>query len=151
MQPGTSPTVPTTPSPDVVADRASIAVNGEVHELFVGDKFPQTDPAFELVAVANRQVTIGLANGSFASRQQTITLKLGKSVTLISQPDGARFTLKLVSVGSNHAGDHRLASAPWPGAHAREAATVSELDGGVLRVTQPLPWALDHVHCYALA
>jgi glyoxylase-like metal-dependent hydrolase (beta-lactamase superfamily II) len=28
-------------------------------------------------------------------------------------------------------------------------ATVVELDG-VVRVTQPLPWALDHVHCYAL-
>jgi glyoxylase-like metal-dependent hydrolase (beta-lactamase superfamily II) len=28
-------------------------------------------------------------------------------------------------------------------------ATVVELDGA-LRVTQPLPWALDHVHCYAL-
>jgi glyoxylase-like metal-dependent hydrolase (beta-lactamase superfamily II) len=29
------------------------------------------------------------------------------------------------------------------------SATVTELDGAV-RVTQPLPWALDHVHCYAL-
>ena len=99
VQPGTSPTVPTTPSPDVVAVRASISINGEVHELSVGDKFPQTDPAFELVAVATGQVTIGLANGSFSSGVQTITLDLGKSVTLISQPDGARFTLKLVSVG----------------------------------------------------
>jgi glyoxylase-like metal-dependent hydrolase (beta-lactamase superfamily II) len=31
----------------------------------------------------------------------------------------------------------------------RSDATVVELDGAV-RVTQPLPWALDHVHCYAL-
>jgi glyoxylase-like metal-dependent hydrolase (beta-lactamase superfamily II) len=30
-------------------------------------------------------------------------------------------------------------------------ATLSELDGGIVAVTQPLPWALDHVHCYALA
>ena len=99
VQPGTSPTVPTTSSPEVVAVRASISINGEVHELSVGDKFPQADPAFELVAVATGQVTIGLANGSFSSGVQTITLDLGKSVTLISQPDGARFTLKLVSVG----------------------------------------------------
>lgn len=28
-------------------------------------------------------------------------------------------------------------------------ATVTELDGAV-RVTHPLPWALDHVHCYGL-
>ena len=36
------------------------------------------------------------------------------------------------------------------GARTQEA-TVSDLGGGVLRVTQPLPWALDHVHCYALS
>ena len=29
-------------------------------------------------------------------------------------------------------------------------ATVTALGGGVHRVTLPLPWALDHVHCYAL-
>ncbi|HEY3612306.1 MAG TPA: MBL fold metallo-hydrolase, partial [Gaiellales bacterium] len=27
---------------------------------------------------------------------------------------------------------------------------MQELGGGVHRVTQPLPWALDHVHCYAV-
>jgi glyoxylase-like metal-dependent hydrolase (beta-lactamase superfamily II) len=27
---------------------------------------------------------------------------------------------------------------------------VQDLGGGVHRVTQPLPWALDHVHCYAV-
>jgi glyoxylase-like metal-dependent hydrolase (beta-lactamase superfamily II) len=27
---------------------------------------------------------------------------------------------------------------------------VQDLGGGVHRVTQPLPWALDHVHCYAI-
>jgi glyoxylase-like metal-dependent hydrolase (beta-lactamase superfamily II) len=29
-------------------------------------------------------------------------------------------------------------------------ATVTPLGGGVHQVTLPLPWALDHVHCYAL-
>src|SRR5919201_2587912 len=29
--------------------------------------------------------------------------------------------------------------------------TVMQLDQGLVRVTMPLPWALDHVHCYALA
>lgn len=28
---------------------------------------------------------------------------------------------------------------------------VTELEPGVVQVTMPLPWALDHVHCYALA
>jgi hypothetical protein len=99
VQPGVSPTFPTTPSPGVSTDQAKIAVNGQVQTLSVGDKFPQTDPAFELVAVSAGQVTIGLANGSFSSGVQTITLNVGEPVTLISQPDGARFTLKLISVG----------------------------------------------------
>jgi glyoxylase-like metal-dependent hydrolase (beta-lactamase superfamily II) len=29
-------------------------------------------------------------------------------------------------------------------------ASLTELEGGAVRVTLPLPWALDHVHCYAL-
>jgi glyoxylase-like metal-dependent hydrolase (beta-lactamase superfamily II) len=29
--------------------------------------------------------------------------------------------------------------------------TVTELEPGIVRVTMPLPWALNHVHCYALA
>jgi glyoxylase-like metal-dependent hydrolase (beta-lactamase superfamily II) len=29
-------------------------------------------------------------------------------------------------------------------------ATITPLAGGVHRVTMPLPWALDHVHCYAV-
>src|SRR2546421_9344603 len=30
-------------------------------------------------------------------------------------------------------------------------AELTDLGGGVTRVTLPLPWALDHVHCYAVA
>jgi glyoxylase-like metal-dependent hydrolase (beta-lactamase superfamily II) len=29
--------------------------------------------------------------------------------------------------------------------------TTTELEPGLVQVTMPLPWALDHVHCYALA
>jgi glyoxylase-like metal-dependent hydrolase (beta-lactamase superfamily II) len=29
-------------------------------------------------------------------------------------------------------------------------ARVTKLDGGLVQVTQPLPWALDHVHCYGI-
>lgn len=35
------------------------------------------------------------------------------------------------------------------GARTR-AVTVTDLGDGVVRVTHPLPWALDHVHCYAI-
>jgi glyoxylase-like metal-dependent hydrolase (beta-lactamase superfamily II) len=36
------------------------------------------------------------------------------------------------------------------GARTRQA-TVTDLGGGLVRVTHPLPWALDHVHCYAIS
>src|SRR6478752_7279402 len=29
--------------------------------------------------------------------------------------------------------------------------TLTELEPGLVQITMPLPWALDHVHCYALA
>ncbi len=28
--------------------------------------------------------------------------------------------------------------------------SLTELDDGIVRITMPLPWALDHVHCYAV-
>jgi glyoxylase-like metal-dependent hydrolase (beta-lactamase superfamily II) len=28
--------------------------------------------------------------------------------------------------------------------------SLSELDAGIVQITMPLPWALDHVHCYAV-
>ncbi len=31
------------------------------------------------------------------------------------------------------------------------SVTVTDLGGGVHRVTHPLPWALNHIHCYAVA
>ena len=30
-------------------------------------------------------------------------------------------------------------------------AALTDLGEGIVRVTLPLPWALDHVHCYAVA
>ena len=33
---------------------------------------------------------------------------------------------------------------------ASREAVVTDLGGGAHRVTLPLPWALDHVHCYLL-
>jgi hypothetical protein len=79
------------------ATEAKVSVNGRVDVLVVGDNFPENDPAFTIVSIGDGSVEIGLASGSFATGQDTVTLKIGEPVTLISQPDGARFTLKLIS------------------------------------------------------
>jgi hypothetical protein len=77
----------------------SISVNGDVLVVAVGDTFPPSDPAFKLVAIDGDLVKIGLAGGSFSNGAQTVNLKAGDSVTLISQPDGARFTIEIVEIG----------------------------------------------------
>src|SRR5947208_16631594 len=41
------------------------------------------------------------------------------------------------------------AASPYSGSMPEPILT--ELEPGVVQVTMPLPWALDHVHCYALA
>ena len=55
---------------------------------------------------------------------------------------------------ARHAGDARgLRRAGTDGSlstRPRRELEVEDLGGGVHRVTQPLPWALDHVHCYAV-
>lgn len=105
---GTTPT-PTATSPGttttttggtttVAGSQVSISVNGKVVVVAVGATFPENDPAFQVVAVEGDIVKIGLAAGSFSNGIDTIDLRVGDTVTLISQPDGARFQLKVVKV-----------------------------------------------------
>jgi hypothetical protein len=86
-------------SGEVAVSQVSISVNGTVTVVAVGATFPESDPAFKLVAIEGNVVKIGLAGGSFSDNVETISLRVGDTVTLISQPDGARFQLKLVNVG----------------------------------------------------
>lgn len=82
-----------------VATQVTLTVNGDVIVVAVGDAFPAADPAFKIVAIETTVVKVGLASGSFSNGVQTLDLEVGESVTLISQPDGARFTIKVTSIG----------------------------------------------------
>lgn len=86
-------------SASTATTQVSISVNGTVTVVAVGDTFPTNDPAFKLVAIDGNIVKIGLAAGSFSNNVETLDLEVGDSVTLISQPDGARFTIEIVSLG----------------------------------------------------
>jgi hypothetical protein len=92
-------TFPDDSTGSVAVSQVSISVNGSAVVVAVGETFPENDPAFKLVAIEGNIVTIGLASGSFSDGVETIDLRVGDSVTLISQPDGARFQLKLLRVG----------------------------------------------------
>ena len=76
--------------------RDRIVVNGKASVLDVGDSFPEGDPAFKIVSIGTGSVEIGLVDGSFSTGVDTITVKVGEPVTLISQPDGARYTIRLI-------------------------------------------------------
>ena len=94
----TSPPTTTTPPDDSgsTTTEVKISVNGRVLVLEAGDTFPENDPAFKLVAIGDGSVEIGLVSGSFATGVETVTVKKGEPLTLISQPDGARYTIKLL-------------------------------------------------------
>lgn len=77
---------------------ATLSVNGSQQLVPVGGTFPKSDPVFRLASVASTSVRIGLVSGSFSSGVDTIKIAVGKSVTLVSQPDGTRYTIKLLRV-----------------------------------------------------
>ena len=61
-------------------------------------EFPRADPIFHLVSVTRKTAKISIAGGSFASGKPTITLELGKTVTLMNTADGTRYEIRLISV-----------------------------------------------------
>ena len=105
------PTGPsTTPKPAPVAPTtAVISVNGAPAELIgVGVQFPlpPAEALFELESVEPGRARISIVGGSYASGDPTVTLKVGRTLTLENTADGTRYELKLLWVG---------AGAPPPG------------------------------------
>jgi hypothetical protein len=90
--PTTGGSTPTTPT------QVALSVNGHPLVLGVGDTFPTVDPAFTIVTINPDSVVIGLTDGSFSDGQQSITVRKGEQVTLVSQPDGTRFTIRVVEI-----------------------------------------------------
>jgi hypothetical protein len=68
-----------------------------VQTVRVGASFPSSNPLFRLVSVAHGVVRIGIANGSYASGTQAVSLTAGKTLTLVDTSDGARYKLRLVA------------------------------------------------------
>jgi hypothetical protein len=77
---------------------ATILVNGENEPLELKDKFPEGENVFVLVSLKARTAKIAVAGGSFTDGQ-TVTLQLGKNLTLVNTATGARYALKLLFVG----------------------------------------------------
>jgi hypothetical protein len=80
------------------AGSAKISINGKVQTVRVGTSFPSANPLFRLVSLAHGVARIGIANGSYASGAQTLSLATGRAVTLADTADGVRYKLRLISV-----------------------------------------------------
>jgi hypothetical protein len=78
--------------------RATISVNGAAEEVTAESDFPAVEPIFTLVSIGKSSVKLAIAGGSYSTGAETVTLALGKSVTLMNTADGARYELKLVAL-----------------------------------------------------
>lgn len=96
---GDAPATPFAPAAEPAA-ATTISVNDVAGAAVVGKEFPTEDPIFVLVSAAadGKSVKIGIAGGSYANGEPTITLKLGKPVTLQNTADGTRYELVLETV-----------------------------------------------------
>ena len=89
-----------TPDEREIAGATSISVNGVAEDVAVEGSFPKDEPTFVLVKVAKdgKSVEIGIVGGEYASGGKTITLALGKKITLQNTADGSRYELELRTI-----------------------------------------------------
>ena len=73
-----------------------ISVNGRPESVRIGASFPSANPVFRLVSVTRAGVRIGIANGSYSSGAQTVSLALNRTVTLVDSTNGVRYKLQLL-------------------------------------------------------
>ncbi len=114
---------------------ATIMFNGKPQQLTVKQKFPKGSPLFVLVALKKQQAKIGVAGGSF-DNGQTVTLALGKTVTLVDTATGVRYQLKLVYTGSTPEAIEGFSSAA-PQTDTSPASTPAPSTGGAVATATP--------------
>jgi hypothetical protein len=77
----------------------TISVNGRNQVVRIGAGFPSANPLFRLVSVSHGVARIGIANGSYASGAHTVSLVVGRTLTLVDTADGIRYKLQLRAAG----------------------------------------------------
>ena len=96
---GTDSGSPAPADVDVTSLAATLEVNGSSERVSAGDDFPAADPTFRLVSITEDTAVIGLVSGSFEGGEATVELAVGEEIELVAEPDGAIYTVTLVSVG----------------------------------------------------
>jgi hypothetical protein len=89
---------PPPPAASAAPTQAVISVNGTKETVAVGADFPASSPTFVLRSLTRKSAKIAVAGGSLSDGSPTVTLTLGKTLTLQNTADGTRYALILVSV-----------------------------------------------------
>jgi hypothetical protein len=95
--PAPKPSSPPTTAP-AAPTQAVVSVNGTKETVAVGAEFPASSPTFVLRSLTRKSARVAVAGGSLSDGSSTVTLRLGKTLTLQNTADGTRYALILVSV-----------------------------------------------------
>jgi hypothetical protein len=88
----------TTPTTTVAAQpTVAISVNGTVSHVSSSGTFPTGAPVFRLVSWKQGSAQIAIVGGSYSAGDATLTLEVGKPVTLENQTTGTRYAVELLS------------------------------------------------------
>lgn len=78
---------------------ATLSVNGKAQQLQLKDRFPKAEKLFVLASLGPTSAKIAVADGGSFSSGRTITLTMGKPLTLVNEATGARYKLRLLYTG----------------------------------------------------
>ena len=77
---------------------APISVNGVPESVRVGALFPKKEKIFRLVSATPTTASISIAGGSLEGGANTVSLSLGRTLTLMNKANGRRYALRLLSI-----------------------------------------------------
>jgi len=77
----------------------SISTNGTCEVVSANGTFPADEDIFKVVSIAKtgKSVKISVVGGAYDSGAASVTLELGKKLTLVNTADGTRYVLLLQS------------------------------------------------------
>lgn len=129
------PKLPPAPPPA----SAVISVNGELMNVTAGTDFPGAGTAiyaqvgsalFHLVSLTQKTAVVAIAGGSYADGAPTLTLTVGKPVTLQNTADGTRYTLLLEPQGTPMPTSTTAGTSTPPAGVTTTASVVPSSSGG---------------------
>jgi hypothetical protein len=77
---------------------AVLSVTGSKETVKLDGSFPESEKLFVLKRLTRTSAWIGLVAGEFSNGRDSIEVELSETLNLVSQPDGIRYAIKVVSI-----------------------------------------------------